>query len=281
MDMKTFFEQFDTIAEAPGGIQRLRNLILDMAVRGKLVPQDPDDEPAEFLLKQIIAEKKKLEKAHKIPKQRPANLVALEECPYAIPSSWFWCRWDDIALKIGDVDHKMPPEATEGIPYVSPRDFREKNLIDFGGSKKISMEDFERLRLKIQPSRGDIIFPRYGTIGENRFVDVDISFLASYSCAVIKNFNGYIEPKYSYYYSISELVKVEIQKYINKTTQANVGIKSIQNFLYPLPPLAEQKRIVAKVDELMGLCDQFEAEKQQRDTLAQQFSASAVSHLAV
>lgn len=279
MDLKTFLEHFDTIAEAPGGIPKLRSLILDLAVRGKLVLQNPEDEPAELLRNKIVVEKQKLEKLKKIAKQRSLTPVQEDEQPYVLPSNWCWCRWNDVALHIGDIDHKMPTEVSEGIPYVSPRDFKEENTIDFEGSKKISYEDFERLKRKVQPTKGDIIFPRYGTIGENRFVEVDIDFLASYSCAVIKNFHRYIEPKYSYYYSISKLVKSEIDRYTNKTTQANVGIQSIQNFIYPLPPLAEQKRIVEKVDELMGLCDRLSSAKQTRDNLRQKLRESAIASL--
>ncbi|MCD8485644.1 MAG: restriction endonuclease subunit S [Desertifilum sp.] len=279
MNLKTFLENFDTIAEAPGGISKLRSLILDLAVRGKLVPQNPEDEPAELLRNQIVVEKQNLEKLKKIAKQRSLTPVQEDEQPYVLPSNWCWCRWNDVALHIGDIDHKMPTEVSEGIPYVSPRDFKEENTIDFEGAKKISYEDFERLKRKVQPTKGDIIFPRYGTIGENRLVEVDIDFLASYSCAVIKNFHGYIEPKYSYYYSISKLVKSEIERYTNKTTQANVGIQSIQNFIYPLPPLAEQKRIVEKVDELMGLCDRYESAKQARDNLRQKLRESAIASL--
>jgi type I restriction enzyme S subunit len=279
IDFKTFLENFDAIAEAPGGIPKLRSLILALAVRGKLVPQNPEDEPAELLRNKIVVEKQNLEKSKKIPKQRSLTPVQEDEQPYFLPSNWCWCRWNDIALYIGDIDHKMPTEVSEGIPYVSPRDFKGENTIDFEGAKKISYEDFERLKRKVQPTKDDIIFPRYGTIGENRLVEVDIDFLASYSCAIIKNFHGYIEPKYSYYYSISKLVKSEIERYTNKTTQANVGIQSIQNFLYPLPPLAEQKRIVEKVDELMALCDRYEAAKQTRDNLRQKLRGSAIASL--
>ncbi|MBW4513688.1 MAG: restriction endonuclease subunit S [Timaviella obliquedivisa GSE-PSE-MK23-08B] len=250
-----------------------------MAVRGKLVPQNPEDEPAELLRNQIVIEKQKLEKSKKLAKQRPLTPVQEDEQPYSLPDNWCWCRWNDIALHIGDIDHKMPTEVSEGIPYVSPRDFKKDNVIDFERAKKIAVEDFERLRKKVQPTKWDIIFPRYGTIGENRLVEVDIDFLASYSCATIKNFHGYVEPKYSYYYSLSKLVKSEIDRYINKTTQPNVGLQSIQNFIYPLPPLAEQKRIVAKVDELMALCDRLHLANQTQENLRQKLRKSAIAAL--
>jgi type I restriction enzyme, S subunit len=248
---------FDLAFSAPNGVKKLRELILTFAMQGKLVPQDPNDQPASELLKEIKAKKRRLVEEGKTKAQNPLPEINSEEIPYVLPKGWKWCRWNEIALKIGDVDHKMPVEISHGVPYVSPRDFFGKNEIDFEQAKKISIEDFEALRLKIKPEKFDIIFPRYGTLGVNRLVLMDIDFLASYSCAVIKNFNGFIDPKYSYYYSISQLARTEIERYTKKTTQANVGVKSIQLFLYPLPPLAEQHRIVAKIDRLMAQCDEL------------------------
>ncbi len=214
-------------------------------------------------MERIRVEKEKLLKAKVIRREDLISPVDPKDELYKLPESWVWCRWNDVSLCIGDVDHKMPPEVKEGIPYVSPRDFIDKNGIDFERAKKISSEDFENLRKKIQPSKGDIIFPRYGTIGENRLVETNLNFLASYSCAVVKSFHGFMEPKYCFYYSLSKLVNTEIAKYTNKTTQANVGVKSIKLFIFPLPPLAEQKRIVEKCDRLMSLCDTLEAKLKQ------------------
>lgn len=163
---------------------------------------------------------------------------------------WKVLKWQDAAQKIGDIDHKMPKEVKSGIPYISAKDFLGQNRIDFVGAKMISQEDFNVLSRKIKPQRGDIIFPRYGTIGENRLVETDIDFLASYSCAIIKPNQLLTLPKYCFYYSLSPFVKKEIDTYINKATQPNIGVKSISNFTFPLPTLEEQGRIVVYLDEL-------------------------------
>ena len=162
-------------------------------------------------------------------------------------------------MKIGDIDHKMPETVDDGIPYVSPRDFHPDNRIDFDGAKRIAKSDYLRLATKIKPDLGDLIYPRYGTIGENRLVTVQRDFLASYSCAVVKVLHGFVDAKYQYFFSISDFCRAQARAAENKTTQANVGISSIQQFVVPLPPLAEQHRIVAKVDELMILCDRLQA----------------------
>jgi len=241
---------FDVIVQTPADVDKLDAAILQLAVEGKLVAQDPNDEPATVLFKHIQKTKNALAKNGVIPKQKKQTQIDGTETPYAVPSGWIWCRWNDASMHIADVDHKMPEALDSGIPYISPKDFTAGNGIDFSSAKKISSQDFTALSRKIKPEFGDIIFPRYGTIGVNRLVEVDFDFLASYSCAIVKTMTGYVVPQYAYYYSLSPLVQKEIEKYINKTTQPNVGIRSIQDFLFPLPPLAEQKRIVARVDEL-------------------------------
>jgi type I restriction enzyme S subunit len=246
------------LATAPGGVARLRELILTLAVQGKLVPQHPRDEPASELLKKIRAEKARLIAEGKIKQDKPLAEIADEEKPFGLPIGWEWARWTDIALKIGDIDHKMPSDVSDGVPYVSPRDFYGKNEIDFAGAKKIARSDFLDLASKIRPEKGDLIYPRYGTIGVIRMVMDDREFLASYSCAVIKVLRGCIEPSYQYLFSMSDCVKRQAASATNKTTQPNVGLKSIQEFLVPLPPLAEQSRIVTRVEELMRLCDALE-----------------------
>jgi type I restriction enzyme S subunit len=247
-------EHFDLLTSAPEHIAPLRQSILELAVSGKLTRREPSDEPAKELLKRIKAEKEK------IGITQPSIPVRDEEKTFDLPKGWEWVRWDDVSLQIADVDHKMPGEVEDGIPYVSPRDFKGKEEIAFSTAKKISRKDYDDLASKIRPERGDIIFPRYGTIGVNRFVSVDFEFLASYSCAIVKHMKGLMNPRYVYFYSLSPFLKQETQKYINKTTQANVGIKSIQKFLFPLPPLAEQERIVKRVEQLLGWCDTLEAQ---------------------
>ncbi|AGH45836.1 Type I restriction enzyme EcoAI specificity protein (S protein) (S.EcoAI) [Paraglaciecola psychrophila 170] len=130
------------------GVKKLRELILELAVRGKLVPQDPNDEPASELLKKIEVEKTRLIKEGKIKKQKPLPPITDEEKTFELPKGWEWQRWNNLALKIGDIDHKMPSEELTGYPYVSPRDFYPNNVIKFENAKKISREDFEKLAAK-------------------------------------------------------------------------------------------------------------------------------------
>ena len=176
-----------------------------------------------------------------------------------LPEGWKWETFNDVCLKIGDVDHKMPKQFENGkYPYLSTRDFTDDLKVTFNNAKYISEKDFVKLSRKIKPEKGDIIFPRYGTIGKNILIDFDLDFLVSYSCAIIKPNIEKIVPKYLYYYSPSPLIKDEIKKYTVQTTQANVGIESIKNFVVPRPPLDQQTQIVEEIEKRFSEADNLE-----------------------
>lgn len=130
--------------------------------------------------------------------------------------------------------------------------------IDFSGAKTISKEDFDRLALKIKPEKGDIIFPRYGTIGRNILIDFDREFLVSYACAIIKNITNLMSSKFALYYSLSPVIKKESRRYTVETTQANIGIASIENFVFPLCSTEEQIQIVQEIESRLSVCDKVE-----------------------
>ncbi|MDG5854911.1 restriction endonuclease subunit S [Clostridium beijerinckii] len=234
----------------------MQKSILQYAIQGKLVEQREEEGTAEELYKYIQEEKEKLIKEKKIKREKPLPEITEDEVPFEIPESWKWVRLDNISYKIGDIDHKMPPVVEGGYPYISPVNFTS-NGIDYDNAKTIGKEDFDNLSKKIKPTRNDIIFPRYGTIGVVRMVETDREFLVSYSCCTIKNFQEYVLSQYIFYVLQSGLIKSEINRYINKTTQPNIGLASIKRFLIPLPPLAEQKRIVAKIEEMLPHCKQL------------------------
>ena len=250
-------EHFHTLFTTDDSVEALRNSIFELAARGRLAEQRSADGSAASLITRLQAHKERLAKQGGLRLPKPSVPVDLATVPFSIPESWCWARWNEIALKIGDIDHKMPEPDPDGVPFVSPRDFLSGNVIDFDGAKRVARADFERLSAKIRAERGDLIYPRYGTIGENVLVEVDREFLVSYSCAVIKVATGFVDPRYQFYVSLSRCIRNQAKAAENKTTQANVGIKSIQEFLFPVPPFEEQRRIVAKVDELLNLCDQL------------------------
>ena len=230
----------------------LKSKVLNLAMRGKLVKQDPNDEPASVLLEKIKGEKAELAKEKKIKKSKPLPPITDEEKPFDIPDSWEWVRLESVCDEIGDIDHKMPRKTINGqYLYISPKDFT-KNGIDYDHAKRISEDDFKKLSQKFLPKKGDLIFPRYRTIGIIRKINTERPVLVSYSCCLIRS-NKNMSNDFIQYELKSKITKKEIDKYVNRSTQPNVGLKSIKSFLFPLPPLEEQKRIVSKIIELFSL----------------------------
>ena len=237
--------------------EQLKASILQYAIQGKLVEQRAEEGTGEELYQQIQAEKQRLIKEGKIKKEKPLPDIAESEIPFDIPESWKWVRLNDAVLSVADIDHKMPETVeNNGYPYISPVNFTPTG-IDYDNAKMIGKLDFEHLSQKCKPEKGDIVFPRYGTIGVVRMVDTERDFLVSYSCCTVKNMAELMHPQYVFYVLQSGMIKQEINRYINKTTQPNVGLQSIKQFLFPIPPLAEQKRIVAKIEELLPLVDRY------------------------
>jgi restriction endonuclease S subunit len=274
MDLKMFFEQFDTIAEAPGGIQRLRNLILDMAVRGKLVPQDPNDEPANQLLQKIQAEIKQ-----KASKRKKTKNQSSEILPFSLPQGWVSASLDDISIEVHYGLTASANHENTDIKFLRITDIQNDsvNWLSVPGCN-VEKEKAEKYRLK----NTDIVIARTGgTVGKSYLVeslsDDDFAVFASYLIRVIPS--AEVNPHYLKLTMGTSLYWEQLSDNTTGTGQPNVNATSLKSFILPLPPIAEQKRIVAKVDELMGLCDQFEAEKQKRDSLRQRLRASAFAAL--
>ena len=277
----------------------LRQKILDLAIHGKLVPQNPKDESATVLLEKIRAEKAEKIKQGELKANKKDSFIFVgsdkhhyeqfadgtlkdieDEIPFDVPGGWAWCRLGNTVKDIADIDHKMPEIKEEGIPFISPIDFTKDGKIDFQNAKKISKSDFERLSQKIKPSVNDIIFPRYGTIGVLRLVNSDLDFLVSYSCATIVTDKVYSNPKYIYYALQTSLAQSEINKYKVTTTQSNIGIKSLKQFFIPLAPLAEQQCIVSSIESIFAQIDMLEQNKSNLETAIKQ-AKSKILDLAI
>ncbi|ENM3914490.1 restriction endonuclease subunit S [Vibrio cincinnatiensis] len=155
---------------------------------------------------------------------------------------------------IGDIDHRMPESKITGIPYLMTGDFYGINGLDFSNAKLISIEDYEQLSKKIKPEFGDILFARYASVGAVRYVETDIKFLISYSCAILKT-NNTTYGKYLFYFFQTEKTQGQFELSINTGSQRNIGIDSLKSLLVALPKPDEQTQIgnyFQKLDRLIN-----------------------------
>ena len=250
---------FSDLYSVPKNVAELKKAILQLAVMGKLVPQDPNDQPASELLKEIEAEKKRLIKEGKIKKQEPLPPIKLEEIPYEVPTGWEWVRLNNI-LDVRDGTHDTPKYVNEGVPLITSKNFKN-GTIDFNDAKLISPEDHLLIRQRSLVERDDILFSMIGgNIGNMVMVNTDIEFSIK-NVALFKYYDKTLIFPYFIMLFLKNL-SFFIQDKAVGGAQPFVSLSLLRNQTIPLPPLAEQKRIVAKVDQLMELCNSLEQQLQ-------------------
>jgi type I restriction enzyme S subunit len=254
----------------------LRKSILTLAVQGKLVPQDPNDEPAEELIARIENTKEKL------IKQREIKRVALEPNPTGdecelLPPGWQWTRLGN-SFDVRDGTHDTPKYTTEGFPLVTSKNIYSGSLL-FEGANFISEKDHRQISERSRVDRGDILFAMIGSIGNPVIVDTDREFSIK-NVALFKYYSAAdSEPRFLLLYL--KLVAEEMRAKAAGAVQSFVSLGFLRNYLFPLPPLAEQRRIVAKVSELMALVDELETQLAASRAAAEKLLSALVAELTV
>jgi type I restriction enzyme S subunit len=234
----------------------LRKSILTLAVQGKLVPQDPNDEPVEQLFAKLESERRCFADAHKF-RSPTSNLVAESSFVFDMPKSWKSCRLSEMFNAITDGDHLPPPKAADGVAFLTIGNITTGKL-EFEGSRFVPESYYQGLADFRRPIRGDILYTVVGaTYGRPALVETDQPFCVQRHIAILKppkNMNvGYLMTLLR-----SPLAYEQATTSTTGTAQPTVPLGSLRNFTAPLPPLAEQRRIVAKVDQLMALVDELE-----------------------
>ncbi|WP_262287821.1 restriction endonuclease subunit S [Pantoea sp. Marseille-Q5743] len=236
------------------GIKKLRELILELAVRGKLVPQDPDDEPASELLKRIAAEKDELVKQGKIKKQKPLTKITEDEKPFELPVGWEWTKLSD-AYDVRDGTHDTPKYQSSGYPLVTSKNLSSGKL-DLNNIKYISEKDHIKINERSFVERNDILFAMIGSIGNPVIVDIDEEFSIK-NIALFKSYKKEFFQPLFIKYVLDNLAK-KIKESSSGGVQPFVSLGTLRNLVIAFPPLSEQIRIVSKLTDLMSLCDQLE-----------------------
>ena len=263
--MKLLEKHFDIAFAAPDGIQKLRELILTLAMRGKLVPQDPNVPQAGDLLEKIVAEKQTWVKDKKIKKPKPLPKIAQEDLPHKLPEGWKWVRLGDVSMKIhygytASANHTLTDVRLLRITDI------QNNRVEWESVPgcDIKEKDIDSYLL----SDNDILIARTGgTVGKSYLVEnINVkAVFASYLIRVIPS--KYVDINYLKFSIESPLYWKQLYEKCSGTGQPNVNGTSLSTLLLALPPLDEQCRIVAKIDQLMARCDELEKLRAERDRL--------------
>lgn len=231
----------------------MKKSILQYAIQGKLVEQREEEGTGEELYRQIQAEKKRLIKEGKIKKEKPLPEIAEDEIPFDIPGSWKWCRLSDV-IDVRDGTHDSPKYVPVGIPLVTSKNL-VNGVIDYGNVKYITQEDADKINVRSMVDDDDILFAMIGSIGNPVLVKKDREFCIK-NMALFKRFaNTDISMRYVYWFLF--YAQYKLKKEASGGVQSFISLSRFREYLIPLPPVAEQNRIVAKLEEILPLCERL------------------------
>ena len=270
---------YDRVADAPDAVGRLRQFVLDLAVRGKLVEQNPTDEPASDLLKRITATKARLVRIGNIRKPKPSTPIGRTEVPFEVPIHWTWIRLGDIGTLAGGMTpSKNRPEYWDGtVTWLSPKDIRADAVSD--SELKITEKALSDTRLKVFPVGSLFMVARSGIL--KRTFPVAINRVPATSNQDLKVLVPFLKGQERYLQIMFRGLTTFILKDLVKTGTTVQSLKYAEFEVQPipLPPLAEQHRIVAKVDELMALCDRLEEARTAREDTRDRLTKASLARL--
>ena len=266
--------------------KQLKNSILQWAIQGKLVPQDPNDEPASVLLERIRAEKAKLIKEKKIKKDKNESIIYRgednsyyekllatgevkcidDEIPFEIPQGWEWCRFSSICQTLTDGTHSTPHYTERGVPFLSVKDM-SSGYLDFTNTKFISESEHVELSKRCHPRKGDLLLSKVGTTGIPLIIDTDSEFSIFVSLALIKFTSITINKQFLIHLIYSPLVQEQVKENTRGVGNKNWVLSAIAQTLILLPPLKEQSRIVDKIAEIFPIVKRYSISQQKLDIL--------------
>lgn len=246
--------------------QQLRNSILQEAIEGRLVPQDPNDEPASVLLDRIREEKKRLVKEGKLKKKDLEETpISEDEKPFEIPDSWEWVRMSSLFNFI-DYRGSTPQKITSGIPLVTAKNVK-KGYNDYSIKDYISVEEYESRKSRGVSRKGDILFTTEAPLGNVSIADLDV-FSTGQRLITLQSFDtNDINNVLIMFFMLSDSFQKSLIEKKTGTTVAGIKASKLKDVLLPLPPLAEQKRIVTKIEELLPKVEEYGKAQEALDKL--------------
>ena len=235
--------------ELTASVKKAKSKILDLAIRGKLVPQDPNDEPASVLLERIRAEKEELINQGKIKRDKKESVIFKgdDNSYYGIhlPDSWNWASLREITLSISDGSHNPPPNNGSGIPLLSAANINDNSILMNEISRWITNEEWKIENQRTNIEVGDVLLTIVGSIGRSAVVQNNNHFALQRSVAVIKP--CLINPLYLMHIVQSPQIQKWLTDNSKGTAQKGIYLNALSLMIIPIPPLAEQARIVEHI----------------------------------
>jgi type I restriction enzyme, S subunit len=281
MNAKHLLAHYERIADTPAAIPRLRRFILDLAVRGKLVPQDPSDEPALELLRRIADEKAQLARAREIRTDTPSKLTSSEELPFDLADGCHPVRIEDVLVDLqtgpfGSSLHQSDYQVG-GTPVINPASIQNERIVPI---EKMAVGPSTLERLSAFKLRADdIVMGRRGEMGRCAVVSKQEQGWLCGTGSLILRPSRFIYPRFLALLIGSPFGREYLGGTAVGTTMQNLNQGILLGLAFGLPPLAEQHRLVAKVDELMALCDRLETSRTAREATRDRLAVASLARL--
>ena len=269
---------YDRVAEAPDAVARLRRFVLDLAVRGKLVEQNPLDEPAAVLLRRITKEKERLVVAGKFKTLASDRRIGDTTLSFPIPANWTWCFLDDLAaIARGGSPRPIKSYLTDdpnGMPWIKIGDSDRGSIYINDTEERIRPEGVTKSRVVFP---GDLLLSNSMSFGYPYITNVEGCIHDGW--LVIRTPESLLDKLYLHCVFLSGHAKQAFSEAASGAVVQNLNAEKARLLSVPLPPLAEQHRIVEKVDELIALCGQLEEARAAREVTRDQLSVASLSRL--
>lgn len=275
MNPELLLAHFDRISGVPDAILRLRRFVLDLAVRGKLVEQSPNDESSAALLmlndqaRRAIAEKDRRSDTNR-------QVLLAEESRWNIPPSWNWSALADLVLFI-DYRGKTPTKAEKGVRLITAKNVK-KGFINVSPEEFLSEPDYRAWMTRGLPKKGDILFTTEAPMGNAAVVSLSERFALAQRVICFRPY-GAVNSDFLMLQLLAEPFQTILDNTATGLTAKGIKAAKLRRLPVAVPPLAEQHRIVAKVDELLGLCDRLKAAQHEQESRQDRLTAAALHHL--
>jgi type I restriction enzyme S subunit len=267
-------EHYHTLFTTEPSIDALKQTLLQLAVMGKLETQRQGELVSELLF-EISEEFERLITTGKLKKPKYESVISKSERPFKIPDTWTWVRLGDIASVIDpNPSHRMPRYVEKGIAFISTENFSNNDDIDFSIGKKVDESTLEDQVSKFDIREGAFAISRIGTIGKTRPLPVSRHYCLSHALCVVSPHLNVFNSRYLRLAITAENVLMHAHSGVKSIGVPDLGVGTIRSMPIPVPPLAEQHRIVAKVDQLMALCDQLKTRLIQARQLNEQLAST-------
>lgn len=238
--------------------KKLRQKILDLAMHGKLVPQDPNDEPTSVLLERIRAEKERLIKEGKIKRSKELATDDKIEAPFEIPESWEWVRLKTITSKIVDGDHNPPSGQSNdtGFYMLSSKNIIHDSVEELDDVRFLSYNDWKKCNERTNLMKGDVLLTTVATLGRSCVYEKDVPYCFQRSVSIIST---YINNYFLKYCFDSPYYQSLIDDKATGTAQRGFYINQLEESVIPVPPFSEQQRISSEIERWLAVIDELES----------------------